>query len=382
MGLFARRKTDRAAELLRQALRAEQDERYAEAEQLARQAAETYARAAGPGAVPTADALATLGRALHEQGRAEQAERELRAALDTPALQPDGEVLLRSGLAKLLRNEGRYREAVEEIGRALAVGASLAPSLIARKTNATVLADLGRHREAAEQYAALGGAARREGWEFALVVESNRLAQLAYLGEHEAVERGAARLKAEAAGAADPGATLTRTSADNSLAVSLSLRGRHADAEDLLRRALATGPAGGSFETILRVNLSRALLGQGRTEESRTELDTARAVAERLPALPDADRSALDLAAARQHLAEGDPAAAERAARAGLALCPPSDRPTHRALELRTALGTAEARQGRGEQTLAAAIADWEAHFGTAHHGATAARTALTAPAG
>ncbi|GLW68079.1 hypothetical protein Kpho02_03780 [Kitasatospora phosalacinea] len=377
MGLFTRRKTGRADQLLHRADRAAQEERHTEAEQLARQAAEAYAGAAGPGAFPTANALALVGAALRAQGRAEEAERELRAALGAPGLQTDGEVLLRAELAKLLRAGGRYQQAVEEIERALAVDASLTPSLLARKANATVLADLGRHREAAEQYAALGTAARREGWEFALVVESNRLAQLTYLGEHEAVEHGAARLKAESVGASEPGATLTRTSANNNLAVSLSLRGRHADAEDLLRRALAAGVTGGSFELVLRVNLSRALLGQGRTEEARTELDAARAAAEAAPALPDADRSALHLAAARQHLAEGDPAAAEQAARAGLALCPPSDRPTHRALELRTALGTAEARQGRGEQTLTAAIADWEAHFGAAHHGATAARAAL-----
>ncbi|WAL75231.1 hypothetical protein OU787_29115 [Kitasatospora sp. YST-16] len=381
MRLFTGRKLQQAAELLEQAHRAERGGGSAEAERLARQAAELYGRAAGPGAAQTAGALVTVSRALRDQDRTAEAERELRAALAADGPEPDAEALLRTALTSLLRSEGRYPEAVEEIGRALAVDASFAPAVQARRANAALLADLGRHREAAEQYAGLAAAGRRERSSFALLAESNRLAQLTYLGEHEAVEHGAARLKDESTRAPEPDATWTRVSANNSLALSLALRGRHADAEELLHRAQAANPADDAFALILHVNLVRALLGRGRTGAARTELDTALSLADRLPALPDADRSALGLAAATLHLAEGDPAAAERAARDALALCPPGDRPSHRTLELRTALGTAETRQGRGGATLTAALADWTEHFGPDHHGTAAARAALAAAA-
>ncbi|WP_282203393.1 tetratricopeptide repeat protein [Kitasatospora fiedleri] len=377
MRLLAGRRLQQAADLLDEAHQAETGGGFAEAERLARQAAALYGRAAGPGAPETAGALVTVSRTLQAQGRPAEAERDLRAALAAGGPKPDAEALLRTALATLLRRAGRHPEAVEEIGRALAVDASPARAVRARHVSAALLAELGRHREAAEQYAEAATTARREHDGFTLVAESNRLTELAYLGEHEAVERGAARLRAESVRASGPEAGLTRGSADNSLAMSLTLRGRHADAETLLRRVLAAPPDVRQFALILHVNLSRALLGQGRTEEARTALDTARAVADRLPAPSDTDRSALDLATARLHLAEDDPAAAERAARAGLALCPAGDRPTHRALELRTVLGTAEARQGSGNGTLEAALADWEAYFGTGHHGAAAARAAL-----
>ncbi|WP_157815421.1 hypothetical protein [Kitasatospora sp. CB02891] len=52
-------------------------------------------------------------------------------------------------------------------------------------------------------------------------------------------------------------------------------------------------------------------------------------------------------------------------------------RPAHRVLELRTALGIANLRQGRGDSTLAGAVADWRAYFGEEHDGTVAAREAL-----
>ncbi|MEU3496534.1 hypothetical protein ABZ747_23975 [Kitasatospora cineracea] len=143
--------------------------------------------------------------------------------------------------------------------------ASFAPAAQARRVNAALLADLGRHREAAEQYAALVVAGRRERSSFALLAESNRLVQPTCLGEHEAVEHGAARLEDESTRAPEPDATWARVSANNSLALSLALRGRHADAGELLHRAQAANLADDAFALILHVNPVRALLGQGRT---------------------------------------------------------------------------------------------------------------------
>ncbi|MFI1521272.1 tetratricopeptide repeat protein [Kitasatospora cineracea] len=86
MGLFTGRKLKQAAETLAEALRAEAEDRHPEAERLARQAADLHGRASGPGTAGVADALTVLARALRQQGRSTEAERELRTALAAPAL--------------------------------------------------------------------------------------------------------------------------------------------------------------------------------------------------------------------------------------------------------------------------------------------------------
>ncbi|MFD5564322.1 hypothetical protein [Kitasatospora griseola] len=94
-----------------------------------------------------------------------------------------------------------------------------------------------------------------------------------------------------------------------------------------------------------------------------------------MSALTEQDLSALGLAAANVLLALEQPAEAEQEARQAMARC--ADAPAHRVLELRTVLGIAKLRRGRGDSTLAGAVADWQAHFGEEHHGAVAAREAL-----
>ncbi|MFC8723100.1 hypothetical protein [Kitasatospora sp. NPDC057198] len=384
MGLFAQRKLNRAAGLLTEGQQARDRRDFPAAERLGREAAGLYAEAAGPGAHLTAAAEALVGVAVLEQGRVEEAERGLRAALAVPDRAADGQALLRAELAELLRKQGRYQEAVQEIRTALALPGRGEPRIVLRQSCALLLGELGQHREAADQFAALsadfgrGDLTQRT---FATAMESNLLTQLIYLGEHAEVDRRVAVIRKRAATASEPQATLIRVSAANSQAMSLSLRGRPAEAEELLRQGLAAGPLQERFVQILHVNLVRALLGQGRVEEAGRALDAALAAAGKLPAPSDYDRSSLGLATANLRLAEGDPAGAEEAAREGLALCQPGRKPTHRALELRTALGTAEARQGRGTDTLTAALADWEEHFGPEHHGTAAARAALAAPA-
>ncbi|WP_030460528.1 tetratricopeptide repeat protein [Kitasatospora sp. NRRL B-11411] len=385
MGLFSHRKTGRAAGILHEAQQAREKGDFPAAERLGRRAAGLYAEAVGSGAHQTAAAEALVGAVVHAQGRGEEAERGLRAALAVAGLTADGEVLLRADLANVLRKEGRYQEAVQEIRTALALRGKSELRLSVRQSCALLLGELGQHREAAEQFAALvadTGRGTPQMRTFAAAMESNLLTQLIYLGEHAEADRLVAGIRERAATGWEPEATLTRVSAANSRALSLCLRGRHAEAEELLRQGLAAGPSREQFVQILNVNLVRALLGQGRVEEAGQALDTALAAAGKLPAPSDHDRSSLGLATANLRLAQGDAAGAGAAAREGLALCPPSRKPTHRALELRTALGTAETRQGRGTDTLTAALADWEEHFGPAHHGAAAARDALAAPAG
>ncbi|MFF2624665.1 hypothetical protein ACFVUN_02700 [Kitasatospora griseola] len=94
-----------------------------------------------------------------------------------------------------------------------------------------------------------------------------------------------------------------------------------------------------------------------------------------MSALTEQDLSALGLAAANVLLALEQPVEAAQRAREALTRC--ADAPSHRVLELRTALGIAKLRQGRGDSTLAGAVADWRAHFGEEHHGTVAAREAL-----
>ncbi|MEV7116961.1 tetratricopeptide repeat protein [Kitasatospora griseola] len=378
MRLFTNRGLGRAKELLAEAQKACVAEQFARAEELARQAVELFARAGRRGAEGIAVGRAVVGAAIRGQGRGAEAEGELRAALTAPGITNVGRAAVRIELANVLRADRRHDEALEEIRRAVVEGRATLWQLGTRQAQALLLGETGRHREAAEILADLAAEARRATPpqpQFALATGSNRLTHLAYLGEHAEVDQEAPRLRAAAGTVPEPVATLVRVSAANSLAMSLSLRGRHIEAESLLRETLAGAPDADRFALVLFINLSRALLGQGRTEEAGEAVDAARVIAARLPGLAEHDRSALGLAAANLHLALGQPAEAEQEARQAMARC--ADAPAHRVLELRTALGIAKVRLGRGDGTLAGAVADWRAHFGEEHHGTVAAREAL-----
>ncbi|MFF0387535.1 tetratricopeptide repeat protein [Kitasatospora sp. NPDC004615] len=378
MRLFTNRGLRRAHELLETAQKANQAEQFAQAEESARQAVELYARAGRRGAEGVAVGRAALGRAARGQGRGAEAERELRAALTAPGITSAGRAAVRIELAHVLRADRRHAEALEEIRRAVVEARATMWLLGARQAHALLLGESGRHREAAEVLNSLAAECRRANpplSQLALATGSNRLTHLAYLGEHAEVDQEVPRLRAAAGTVPEPAATLVWVSAANTLAMSRSLRGRHTEAEELLRETLAERGVPDSFALTLHINLSRALLGQGRPEEAGEAVEAARAIAAGMPALSENDRSALGLAAANVHLALGRPAEAEQEARQAMARC--ADAPAHRVLELRTALGIAKQRQGRGDSTLAGALADWRAHFGAEHHGTVAARQAL-----
>ncbi|KIQ65126.1 hypothetical protein TR51_14025 [Kitasatospora griseola] len=376
MRLFTNRGLGPAKELLKAALETTEAGEFGRGEELAREAARLWTRAGRRGVEGLAVSRAVLVKAVRHQGRLAEAGEELQAGLAAPGITGSGEAALRIELADALRAELRHAEALDVIGRVLAVAGTTRWRLKGRQQQALVLGELGRHRQAVEVLADLAAEARRGAQsEFALAIDSNRLAQLSYLGEHAEVDTEAPRMRAAAGTVAEPGATLVRLAGGNTLAVSLALRGRHVEAERLLRESLAESGLPGPFALTLNVNLSRALLGQGFTDAAVEAVDAARAIADGMPALSNDNRSALGLAAVNLHLALEQPAEAEQQAREALTRC--ADAPSHRVLELRTVLGLAKLRQGRGDSTLAGAVADWRAYFGEEHHGTVAAREAL-----
>ncbi|MEV7116962.1 tetratricopeptide repeat protein [Kitasatospora griseola] len=378
MPLFTNRKLSRAGELLTAAQQEHEAGRFASAERLARESVELYTGAGRPGVEGVVAGRAALGRVLREQGRAAEAESELRAALDTRGVAGVAEAVLRLELVDALWADRRCDEAMDEIGRAVAVAGATDLRLSAGQAQALMLGEVGRHREAVEVLVDLAEAARRMAPprpEFALVADSDRVAQLAWLGEHAEAEALALRVRAATATVAEPVATPIRLWAGHNLAVSLLLRGRHAEAEGLLREAMAETGGADRFGFLLCLHLSRALIGQGDPAAAQQAVETAESIGTEMSGLTEQDLSILGLAAANLHLALEQPAEAEQQAREALTRC--ADAPSHRVLELRTALGIAKVRLGRGDGTLAGAVADWRAHFGEEHHGTVAAREAL-----
>ncbi|MFD8481540.1 tetratricopeptide repeat protein [Kitasatospora sp. NPDC059673] len=364
MPLFTNRKLHRAGELLTATQHAHQEGRFGAAEEPAREAAKLYSGAGRPGLGGAVSSRAALGRALREQGRAAEAENELRTALARPGVAGTAEAVLRLELVDALWAGRRGEEALDEIGRAVAVSGPDDLRLTAGHARALLLGELGRHREAVSALAELADTARRlvpPQPEFALVVDSDRLAQLAWLGEHDEADIVALRVRAAAVTVAEPVAGPIRRWVGHNLAVSLSLRGRHTEAEGLLRKALAETVGTDRLVFLLRLGLSRALLGQGGIA-AREAVETAGTIADTPPGITEQDLSLFGLAAATVHLALGQADAAEREAQQALTRC--ADAPSHRVLELRTALGIAELRQGRGTGPPAAAAEDWRAHFG------------------
>ncbi|GGQ70265.1 tetratricopeptide repeat protein [Kitasatospora griseola] len=382
MPLFTNRKLSRAGELLTAAQQEHEAGRFTSAERLARESVELYTGAGRPGVEGVVAGRAALGRALREQGRAAEAESELRAALDTPGVAGVAEAVLRLELVDALWADRRCDEAMDEIGRAVAVAGAVAGAtdlrLSAGQAQALMLGEVGRHREAVEVLVDLAEVARRMAPprpEFALVADSDRVAQLAWLGEHAEAEALALRVRAATATVAEPVATPIRLWAGHNLAVSLLLRGRHAEAEGLLREAMAETGGADRFGFLLCLHLSRALIGQGDPAAAQQAVETAESIGTEMSGLTEQDLSILGLAAANVLLALEQPVEAEQQAREALTRC--ADAPSHRVLELRTALGIAKLRQGRGDSALAGAVADWRAHFGEEHHGTVAAREAL-----
>ncbi|MFD5564323.1 hypothetical protein [Kitasatospora griseola] len=155
------------------------------------------------------------------------------------------EVVLRLELVDALWADRRCDEAMDEIGRAVAVAGATGLRLSAGQAQAQALmpGEAGRHREAVEVLVDLAEVARHMAPprpEFTLVADSDRVAQLARLGEHAEAEALALSVRAATATVAEPVATPIRLWAGHHLAVSLLLRG-----SPLRGRGPAAGGDGG-----------------------------------------------------------------------------------------------------------------------------------------
>ncbi|MFF4344209.1 hypothetical protein ACFY00_30320 [Kitasatospora sp. NPDC001540] len=373
MALFSGRKQARAENALRQAELVAAGPAPWRAGREARRAVEHCAAVFGPGAEATARARALVARALRSAGDFDGAEAELRSAL--AAVEPDGasDGTLRGELAVVLELGGRAAEAEQEARRVLAAGHGTWET---RQWLAISVGSSGRHREAAELFAEAAGHARGlpDGETYSCKLRSDRLAQLVLLGRFAEVDEEAVELRARAARLSGPTGLLVPVAVDNNRALGLVLRGRPGEAERLLLGGLRAVGGRGRVAVVLQINLSRTLLALGRVAEAADAVAAARMLTGGVQALPAHDRTALAHAEAAVLLARDELAAAERQARTTLPHLAPAH---HRALELRTLLGTAELRRGAGSDTLTAVLADWRTHFGPDHHGAAAARAAL-----
>ncbi|GAA4851300.1 hypothetical protein GCM10023235_30400 [Kitasatospora terrestris] len=375
MGLVAGWGLRRARSDLDRSTRSFARREWAEAERYGRRAAASFAELLSPGHPATLECRMVLAYALDEQGRWAESEQELRLALEGTTGADHGTervVSLSDDLACLLRRTGRLAEAEAVCRRALAGPVvDVGPfRTAAQRTLAMTVGDLGRHAEAAELYRSIAGSAAAAP---AAQARSNVLSHLAYLGRYEEVEAEAEALGGTYSGLDDAVRVRTALSVTNSVAIGLAFRGRHGEAEALLRPALADAGRDGldDFTVVLGANLARALTGQGRGEEA---LAVVSAVAG--DGGPE-DESTLAFARASAQLAAGRFVDAEADARKAVELCGRYLAPVHhRTLEARTVLAAAVVRQGRpeGEELREAVLADWVAHFGAEHHGARQAR--------
>ncbi|GLW74779.1 hypothetical protein Kpho02_70760 [Kitasatospora phosalacinea] len=375
MGLFSGRRRARAENALRQAELVAAGPAPWRAGREARRAVEHCTAVFGPGAEATARARTLVAGALRAAGKLDGAEAELRSALAVVAPDSASDGTLRGELAVVLELGGRAAEAEQEARRVLAAGHGTWET---RQWLAIAVGSSGRHREAAELFAEAAGHALDlpGGGTHSCKLRSDRLAQLVFLGRFAEVDEQAVELRARAARLSGPAGLLVPVAVDNNRALGLVLRGRPEEAEPLLRKGLRTVAGRGRFAVVLQVNLSRALLARGRVAEAADAVAAARTLTGGVQVLPVHDRTALAHAEAAVLLARNELAGAERRARTALPHLAPAH---HRALELRTLLGTAELRRGSGSDTLTAVLADWQTHFGPDHHGAAVARTALTA---
>ncbi|MEY9872766.1 tetratricopeptide (TPR) repeat protein [Streptacidiphilus sp. MAP12-33] len=242
--------------------------------------------------------------------------------------------------------EPRIRSAVDRAAAALGGGHML--TLRLRELLGQALADQGRGEDALREYRTVADTAGRDGEQLVerLAAHSNLAGQLCMEQRYEEAEREARRLLAEVERLPVDMRVYPRLSALNSVGRALVGLERPAEAEQLLRAALAESASAtlpvGSFQRILDVNLASALSAQERHDEALARLDAAAAIVD--PSGARAGASAIGMGRATALLGLGRHAEAAEAARAGLdAALVAFDEPHPRVRRLRALLAEAEA---------------------------------------
>ncbi|MER7754671.1 tetratricopeptide repeat protein [Kitasatospora sp. NPDC097643] len=351
---------------------------WAEAEPVLRQVVRLLTEQLGATDRTTLSARIGLAWALIELRRHEEAVAELRVLLPL-ALAAWGERHesangVRLHLGKAHFASGRPERA-EELARViLAVYPTMdGLRLRAWRLLAEALSDLGRHREAADEYTALltaaspvyGGDDKQLMW-----VRAARLHQLAFLGERDLVERES---RALLTGLVDDDPL--RENVSGAHAFVLNSAGHHAQAETVLRAALAHHDRTG-----LSLGLARSLNGQGRHEEALQVLTDVEARCRQARGTGYA--GLLHTLTAQALLGLGRPDEAEPEARQAVEAAEAAEAchglTDHRSLEAATVLGSvlaAQHRRAEAREHLTRCAAAWRRRFGP-HHPRTIATDA------
>ena len=337
------------------------------------------------------DTRLAYAAALQGLGRADEAEAMYDATVDECAQRfGAGHPLVLLAVlrrAQGRREAGRPEEAAADAQAVLAEcesGPYARPAVaqvwaLARRVNALALGQAGRHREALAAYDAMLPELAREsgaGSTDVTVCRTNRVQQLALLGQFEEAEGESLALLAIAGRLADQGdrsdGLMLSAVAANALGLTYIESGRSDEAELTLRAPLAQierRETGREIGPSLRLNLVNSLTGQGRFIE---------ALAEAEPLRGDDPHHVGGLALARAEAVHGlgRTAEAEALAEQALAEATAAYSPAHhRVLRARTLLAVIQ----ESGPDLQAVAADWREHYGPAHPRTLAAQAAADA---
>jgi tetratricopeptide (TPR) repeat protein len=224
------------------------------------------------------------------------------------------------GTEQLHTAESRVRTALEQAVAAL--GEQHPLTLRLRSLHAWALGGQGRSEEALREYRAVADAAGTDTQ--GRVVRQSALANLTALlcemRRSAEAESEARQLLDEIERLPVEGRLYGRLAALNSIGKALVDQDRPAEAEEILRAALAESATGtlptGNFQRVLDANLASALTAQGRYTEALAALTAAAAIVD--PTAPHAGASAVAMGRAKALLGLGRHAEAAEAAQAGL----------------------------------------------------------------
>ncbi|GAA2136758.1 hypothetical protein GCM10009760_16480 [Kitasatospora kazusensis] len=362
-----------------------------QAEDAFREAVELRTQLLGPDAEATLQARVDGTHALLILKRLDDAEEELRDVLRRCSGSPNGsdQLLLARvhyALGLVLRAASRLQEAEVEARTVMSLRKAmpLDPLLLAAwGLQAFTLGDLGRHAEAVQKYAALGGALTEVKGDTRLRIlkaRSDSTPHLSYLGRYDEAE---SECRAIVEAAKLNGFVPLHMAACNNLVFALAGLGRFDEGELVARAAIehAAGLADARFGNTLHLTLAKCLNGQHRYEEAARAVGQAKVGFLKTSATRNSDLAAVGIATAAGLLGLGKHAAAEKEARGARANCEPGFSATHhRTLEADQLIGLALAGQGRlleADEALRANYAAWKANFGEDHPNTASAAAAL-----
>ncbi|GAA1249189.1 hypothetical protein GCM10009665_45020 [Kitasatospora nipponensis] len=282
---------------------------------------------------------------------------------------------MRLHMARALIASGHPAQA-EELARIILTVYPATDGLRLQASNlrARALGRLGRHREAVDEHTALlatATAIHGEDARVLLSVRVNRLQQLAFLAEHDLVEREHRALLLALADE-DP----LRGAVSGARAFTLNSTGHHDEAEAMVRAALTHGA-----DTTLLMGLARSLRGQGRHEEALQIL--ADTEARHQQARDGEHTSLLHTLTAQTLLGLDRPDEAEPRARRAVETAQAHHGPHHHySLEAATTLANvlgAQHHHTDATEHLTRCATAWRRHFGPHHPRTIATETELAA---